>query len=79
MADNDTFGSRLAFVMIVRGIRAVDIVENQGIEKSHLSHILSGDRLPSFQTLCSLIKAVEPVDANWLVTGKPTRAKRRTK
>ena len=64
------FSDRLKQSMTTRGIRAVDIVNKHGFEKSHLSHLMAGHRLPDFSTLHLLITALEPIDANWLITGK---------
>lgn len=66
----EDFSDRLKQAMATRGIRAVDICTKHGFEKSHLSHIMAGHRLPDFSTLHLLITALEPIDANWLITGK---------
>jgi predicted transcriptional regulator len=66
----EDFSDRLKQAMQTRGIRAVDICTKHDFEKSHLSHIMAGHRLPDFSTLHTLLEALAPIDANWLITGK---------
>jgi predicted transcriptional regulator len=70
----EDFSDRLKQAMQTRGIRAVDICTKHSFEKSHLSHIMAGHRLPDFSTLHLLIEALQPIDANWLITGKFLRS-----
>jgi transcriptional regulator with XRE-family HTH domain len=63
------FHERLKTTLQVTGTRPGKLAELTGIDKTNVSHLLSGQREPSFETLAKLLKALPGVDARWLVIG----------
>ena len=51
-------------------ISAVDFANKVGIQKSSVSHLLSGRNKPSFDFVNKLASAFEDVNIDWFITGK---------
>jgi transcriptional regulator with XRE-family HTH domain len=69
-----SFGQRLRTAMEVSGMEHCQLARAAKMDSPHLSHILSGNREPSFGVLQRLLTALPNVDARWLV-GKPANTK----
>ena len=64
------FQERLRKTMFFKGIRQVDIIERTGIDKSKISRYVSGQNMPSGDTLAKLANALG-VSAAWLAGEGP--------
>lgn len=64
------FQERLRKTMFFKGIRQVDITERTGIDKSKISRYVSGQNMPSGDTLAKLANALG-VSAAWLAGEGP--------
>lgn len=63
------FHERLKVALQVTGTRPGQLAELTGIDKTNVSHLLSGQREPSLKTLAKLLRALPGIDARWLVIG----------
>ena len=52
------------------GVSASSFAENIGVQRSSISHILSGRNKPSLDFVLKLVKAYPEVDLYWLLLGK---------
>jgi transcriptional regulator with XRE-family HTH domain len=66
------FGTRLrtAIMNTTGSVNNFAMVVGMGLP--HLSHILSGSRVPSFETLSKILEALPSTDSRWLIIGEPT-------
>jgi len=62
--------SRISWILKETNLSASKLAEKLGIQKSSLSHIISGRNKPSFDFLLKLKKAFPEIALDWLVTGK---------
>jgi len=51
-------------------LTATEFAEKLGVQKSSLSHLLSGRNKPSFQFMNKLAKAYPDINLEWFVTGE---------
>jgi transcriptional regulator with XRE-family HTH domain len=72
---------RLKELMGLLAVNAADLADKIGVQRSSISHILSGRNLPSTQFIEKLLNTYTEIDARWLITGtgKPFRAMEVTK
>jgi transcriptional regulator with XRE-family HTH domain len=61
---------RLSKIMKEYSISPSRLADRMGIQRSGISHIMSGRNKPGFDFLTSLIDLFPDIDANWLLTGK---------
>jgi transcriptional regulator with XRE-family HTH domain len=61
---------RLTHILKTYQISASKLADMMGVQRSGVSHILSGRNKPSFDFLQRLLEHFPEVDANWLLTGK---------
>lgn len=59
--------------MKVNNLSAAQMAEEMGIQRSNVSHILSGRNKPGFDFLSKLLIRYPKVNAHWLITGKSQR------
>ena len=60
---------RINFILKHYNIAAGDFADKLGIQKSSVSHLLSGRNKPSFQFLIKLLKAFPDINLNWFISG----------
>jgi transcriptional regulator with XRE-family HTH domain len=61
---------RLKELMTQLSVSAAELADKIGVQRSSISHILSGRNLPSSQFIEKLLNTYPEVDARWLITGK---------
>jgi transcriptional regulator with XRE-family HTH domain len=57
-------------IMNYYGISATRFADEIGVQRSSISHILSGRNKPSFDFIAKLIEKYPAVNTSWLLTGK---------
>lgn len=66
------FGERYKEALRVCRISQAEICRRTDMDRSHLSHILSGDKMPDHWTLLKLLHAFPELNARWALTGRGT-------
>lgn len=61
---------RIKVVMKVNQLSATQLAEEIGVQRSNVSHVLSGRNKPSFEFLNKLLTRFPKVNAHWLITGQ---------
>lgn len=56
------------------GMTAGAFADKIGVQRSNVSHVLSGRNKPGFEFLEKIVQAFPKVQAHWLLTGKQTAA-----
>ena len=61
--------------MLQLSVNAAELADKIGVQRSSISHILSGRNLPSTQFIEKLLNTFPEIEARWLITGhgKPFR------
>ncbi|QQS51322.1 MAG: helix-turn-helix domain-containing protein [Bacteroidota bacterium] len=62
----DRFEQILTFYQL----SSAQFADNIGVQRSSISHIVSGRNLPSFDFIQKMLLKYPEIDANWLITGK---------
>ena len=70
MVNSKEFAFRLKKIMEFNEISATTMSERIGVQRSNISHILSGRNKPSLEFVMKLIKAYPEVELYWLLNGK---------
>ena len=65
----NVINERVQFILDHYNLTAGAFAEKLGIQKSSVSHLLSGRNKPSFQFLSKLVKAFPEINLNWFITG----------
>lgn len=65
---------RIQVIMKVNQLTAAQLAEEIGVQRSNVSHVLSGRNKPSFEFLNKLLMRYPKVNAHWLITGKSQEA-----
>lgn len=66
---------RLRMVIDSHKLTAGAFADRIGVQRSNVSHVLSGRNKPSFEFIEKLLKAFPRVSAEWLLTGKQGMSK----
>jgi len=61
---------RLKAFMLHKSLNAADLASCIGVQRSNISHVLSGRNYPGAQFLEKLMNAYPDLDARWLLTGE---------
>lgn len=61
---------RILFLMKARGMNPTLFADEIGVQRSSISHILSGRNNPSLDIITKILNRFSDVDSNWLVLGK---------
>jgi transcriptional regulator with XRE-family HTH domain len=61
---------RLKEFMIHKAVSASELADKIGVQRSSISHILTGRNLPGSQFIEKLLNTYPELDAGWLITGK---------
>lgn len=64
---------RLRMIMDSHKLNAGSFADKIGVQRSNVSHVLSGRNKPSFDFVEKLLLAFPRVSAEWLFTGKQTK------
>ena len=70
MINAEDFTKRLQRVMDYYGESASSFAEKIGVQRSSISHILSGRNKPSLDFILKITSAFNEVDIHWLINGK---------
>lgn len=60
---------RFKYIMKLNQLSASAFAEEIGVQRSSVSHVLSGRNKPSLEFIQKVLKRFPKVDANWLVNG----------
>ena len=72
MVNNKKFSVRLKQIMDFYGLSASALSETIGVQRSSISHLLSGRNKPSLDFVMKLLKHFKEVDLYWLLNGSGT-------
>lgn len=70
MINNEDFAKRLQKVMDYYSESASTFAENIGVQRSSISHILSGRNKPSLDFVLKVLASFPEVELYWLLNGK---------
>ena len=70
MVNNPKFAERLQKVMRYYDENASSFAEKIGVQRSSISHVLSGRNKPSLDFVMKVLKAYPNVNMYWLLNGK---------
>lgn len=70
MINTEAFTKRLQQVMDYYGETASSFAEKIGVQRSSISHILSGRNKPSLEFVLKILSAFPEVELYWLLNGK---------
>lgn len=70
MVNNEEFSKRLQKVIGYYGESASSFAEKIGVQRSSISHILSGRNRPSLEFVMKVLAAFPEVHLYWLLNGK---------
>ncbi len=68
----NTISDRLKKILSYYSLTAAQFAQELGVQKSSISHILSGRNKPSFQFLTKLAKRFPEINLKWFITGEGT-------
>ena len=72
MINNEAFVKRLQKVIDFYGESASSFAEKIGVQRSSISHILSGRNKPSLDFIMKVLSSYPDVELYWLLNGKGT-------
>lgn len=78
MVNNSDFILRLKKVMEFHGLTASNFADMIDVQRSSISHILSGRNKPSLDFILKVTSKFSDVDIYWLLNGKGTFPKKTT-
>ncbi len=61
---------RIQRIMTKEGLQPTRFAEMVGVQRSSISHILSGRNKPSFDMIQGILKSFPKISADWLLLGK---------
>jgi transcriptional regulator with XRE-family HTH domain len=65
---------RLKMIMKMNNLSASAFADRVGVQRSSISHIMSGRNKPSLDFIQKTLKSFPRVNGDWLVTGRPVGA-----
>ena len=72
MVNVEEFASRLKLMLNYYEISAAQLADKVEVQRSSISHILSGRNKPSLEFVLKILKAFPEVELYWLLNGKGT-------
>ena len=70
MLNHEDFIKRLEFLFDHYGLSAALFADKIGVQRSSVSHLMSGRNKPSLDFILKIIAAFPEVDLYWILTGK---------
>ena len=70
MINNEAFAKRLQKVIDFYGESGASFAEKIGVQRSSISHILSGRNKPSLEFILKILSYFREVELYWLINGK---------
>lgn len=68
---------RILLLMKAQGMTPTQFADEIGIQRSSISHILSGRNNPSLDVILKILGRFKEIDSNWLILGKGNLLKER--
>lgn len=72
MVNTDDFIKRLEIILEYYGLNASSFADKIGVQRSSLSHLLSGRNKPSLDFILKIMDVFPEVDLYWILNGKGT-------
>ncbi len=72
MVNTDDFIKRLEIILDYYSLNASAFADKTGVQRSSLSHLLSGRNKPSLDFILKIIEVFPDVDLYWILNGKGT-------
>jgi len=72
MVNNAQFAGRIKKILTYYDITAAQMADKIGVQRSSISHLLSGRNKPSLDFVIKVIKSYSNVDLYWLLNGTGT-------
>ncbi len=72
MVNIDDFVKRLEFVLEYYGLNASAFADKIGVQRSSMSHLLSGRNKPSLDFVMKILEVFPDVDLYWILIGRGT-------
>lgn len=66
----DTINSRIQQFLNMEGVSPAQLADQLGIQRSGMSHLLSGRNKPSFDFITKLLSSYPNLQADWLLLGR---------
>ena len=70
MVNTEAFVARLEEVLDFYGLTASSFADRIGVQRSSISHLLSGRNKPSLEFVMKVVKTFPEVNLYWLLNGK---------
>ena len=70
MINTQKFAERLKIVLDYYGLSAASFADKIGVQRSSISHILSGRNKPSLDFVMKILNTYPEVDLYWILNGK---------
>ncbi|MGB5237307.1 MAG: helix-turn-helix transcriptional regulator [Flavobacteriaceae bacterium] len=70
MVNNEAFIKRLEQILQYYGLSASAFADSIGVQRSSISHLLSGRNKPSLEFVLKVIRTYPDVNLYWLLNGK---------
>ncbi|ARV13235.1 helix-turn-helix domain-containing protein [Gilvibacter sp. SZ-19] len=70
MVNTEAFSKRLKQIMDYYGLSSAAFAETIGVNRSSISHLLSGRNKPSLDFVIKVVESFEEVELYWLLNGK---------
>lgn len=78
MINSDDFIKRLEFIIEYYSLSASSLADKIGVQRSSLSHLLSGRNKPSLDFILKILEVFPEVDLYWILNGKGSFPKNET-
>ena len=79
MVNSEDFIKRLEFIIEYYSLSASSLADKIGVQRSSLSHLLSGRNKPSLDFILKILEVFPEVDLYWILNGKGSFPKTSTK
>lgn len=70
MVNNEEFAKRIKKLMNFYGLSATQFADKINVQRSSISHLLSGRNKPSLDFVVKVVQSFAEVDLYWLLNGK---------
>ncbi len=70
MVNNEDFAVRIKKILSFYGLTAAQMADKIAVQRSSISHLLSGRNKPSLDFVLKIINTFDDVDLYWLLNGK---------
>lgn len=78
MVNSEDFIKRLEFIIDYYSLSASSLADKIGVQRSSLSHLLSGRNKPSLDFILKILEVFPEVDLYWILNGKGSFPKNET-